>query len=277
MRRSRIPGALALAILVGLADVARADEQARIAPSWEEGFAEAVRRNVPVVVLLQSDADNVFVRLLSLPALANVLNDQAILLVGHRGGDHEPAKRVDKKTKTEVAYCPIYPQYTCDQHRDVYDNHAGGFDYTKLPAGFICRPDGTTLTDKLESLGAPQIAQKIQDAQVGLGEGVNRSEIDRLERKLAKGDEKLADQKLAAARRIYDDEAGSAKKPLLKEMVERRLQGLDAKALEMIDAAKALEGKARSDQLHKIEREMRGRAPGERAKAVMTELGITGE
>lgn len=78
---------------------------------------------------------------------------------------------------------------TCDQHRDVYDNHAGGFDYTKLPAGFICRPDGTTLTDKLESLGAPQIAQKIQDAQVGLGEGVSRSEIDRLERKLVKGDE----------------------------------------------------------------------------------------
>ena len=60
-------------------------------------------------------------------------------------------------------------------------------------------------------------------------------------------------------------------------MVERRLQALDAKALEMIDAAKALEGKPRSDQLHKIEREMRGRAPAERAKAVMTELGITGE
>lgn len=278
-RTRRAPGA-ALAPIVALAALALAapsaggEGWARLAPTWDEALAEAARRNVPLLVILESNDGAPFVRLLQNPQLAAALDEKAIVLVGYRGGDHAPEKRVDRREKREVEVCPVYPQLTCAQHTAVYDTYAGRFDYEKLPAAFICRPNGQVILDKVEALGAAQIIQKLDDAQAGLGGGVFRSELDRQERKLQKGDEKLEEGKLAAARRVYDDEAEAAKKPLLQEIVAKRLERLDAKAVELIEAARALEGKARSDQLHKIEREMRGRAPAERAKAVMQELGI---
>jgi hypothetical protein len=242
---------------------------------WDAGLEEARRRNVPVVVVLQKDGSTSFP--LTNPAVAGPLADRAVVIVGHRPGGHQPAKRVDKKEKKEVEYCPTYPSIACSVHDFVYNNYAGRYDYKDLPAAFICDKEGKAVESGVEKLGPPAIVQKLEAVQQKLGPGVFRSEIDKLERTLQKGDEKLADEKLAAARRVYDGEVEGAQKELLRIMVQARLTRLDAKAEEMIEAAKKLEGKARSDQLHKIEREMRGRGPGEKAQAVMKELGIEGE
>lgn len=253
---------------------ARADD-ARIALSWEEGLEEATRRNVPILVILQKDgAAMPFQGHLRQAAFASFLNDRAVVIVGHRANGHEPSKRIDARAKTEVEYCPVYPSIECSVHNTMYDMYAGRFDYAELPAAFICRPDGTAVLDKVERLGPPAIIEKINDAQSMLGEGIFFSEIDRLERKLQKGDEKLADGKLGPARRVYDSELEGAAKAFLRATCEERLTRLDARALQLIDEARAMAaGKPRSDMLHRIEREMRGRAPAERAAAVIKELG----
>jgi PAS domain-containing protein len=253
---------------------ARADD-ARIALSWEEGLAEATRRNVPILVILQKDgAAMPFQGHLRQAAFVSFLNDRAVLLVGHRPNGHEPAKRADPRTKTEVEYCPVYPSIECSVHNTMYDSYAGRFDYTDLPAAFICRPDGTMILDKIERMGTPVITEKINDAQSQLGEGIFFSEIERLERKLQKGDEKLADGKLGPARKVYEGELEDAAKAFLRGICEERITRLDARALELIEEARAMAaGKPRSDLLHRIEREMRGRPPGERAAEVIKELG----
>lgn len=262
---------IAAGAVLALAGSALADET-RIAASWDEGLAEAARRNVPVVVILQKDGAQPFVNHLQQPAFAQFLNDRAVVLVGHRPGGHEPAKRVDRREKREVEYCPLYLTIECRVHDEIYNTYAGRFDYQDLPAVFICRPDGRASQSGVERMAPPAIMEKINEAQAALGEGIFFSEVDRLERKLQKGDEKLADGKLGPARKIYEGELEDARKPLLRTTCERRLERLDARALELIEEARALEGKARSDALHRIEREMRSRAPGERAAEVLREL-----
>ncbi len=50
------------------------------------------------------------------------------------------------------------------------------------------------------------------------------------------------------------------------------MKKLDAKALEVIEAARTLKPKSRHDELKRIAREMKGRAPAEAALAVLAEL-----
>ena len=262
---------IAASALLALCAPAQADET-RIAASWDEGLAEAQRRNVPIVVILQKDGAQPFVNLLQQPALAQPLGDRAVVIVGHRPGGHEPARRVDRRERREVEYCPLYLTIECRSHDEVYNTYAGRFDYEELPAAFVCRPDGRAVVSGVERLAPPAIMEKVNETQVALGEGVFRSEVERLERKLLKGDEKLADGKQGPARKIFEGELEDARKPLLRAACEQRLEQLDARALELIEEARAREGKPRSDALHRIEREMRGRAPGERAAEVLREL-----
>lgn len=256
--------------VLALAAPALADET-RIAASWDEGLAEAQRRNVPILVILQKEEAQPFVKNLQQAAFAQFLNDRAVVIVGHRPNGHQPAKRVDRD-KQEVEFCPLYLSIQCSVHDAIYNDYAGRFDYAELPAAFICRPDGRTSQSGIERMGPPAIMEKINEAQAALGEGTFRSELDRLERKLQKGDEKLADGKLGPARKVYEAELEDARKPLLRAACEERIARLDARALELIEEARALAGKARSDALHKIEREMRGHPPGERAAEVLREL-----
>ncbi len=262
---------IAAGALVALATSARA-EGTRIAATWDEGLAEAQRRNVPILVVLQKDGAQPFVNHLQQPAFAQFLDDRAVVLVGHRPGGHEPARRVDRRERREVEYCPLYLSIACAAHDEVYNTYAGRFDYQDLPAAFICKPDGRASVDGVERLAPPAIMEKINEAQAALGEGIFFSEVERLERKLQKGDEKLADGKLGAARKVYEGELEDARKPLLRATCEQRIERLDARALELIEEARALQGKARSDALHRIEREMRGRPPAERAAEVLREL-----
>lgn len=275
MRRAPAIG-VALALALACLPAARAGDGpgVRIAATWDEGLAEAARRNVPILVIIQKEGAAPFARLMAQPAFAATLNDRCIVIVMHRPGGHEPAKRMDPKEKVEVEYCPVYPSIQCKSHDDAYNIYAGRYDYKEPPAAFICRPDGAAILSGVEKMGAPVIQEKLNDAQTQLGEGVFQTEIDRLERKLQKGDEKLEGGKLGPARKVYEDELEGVTKPILKGMVEERIARLDARALEMIDEAKALEGKPRSDALHKIEREMRGRPPAEKAAAVIKELGL---
>lgn len=263
----------AAALLVSAAS-AHADD-ARIALSWEEGLEEATRRNVPILVILQKDGGAMpFQNHLRQPAFVTHLNDRAVVIVGHRPNGHEAAKRADPRTKTEVEYCPVYPSIECSVHNTMYDMYAGRFDYAELPAAFICRPDGTMILDKVERMAPPVITGKIDDAQSQLGEGIFFSEIERLERKLSKGDEKLTEGKLGAARKVYESELEDAAKAVLRATCEERMARLDARAGELITEARAMPaGKPRSDLLHRIEREMRGRPPAEVAAAAIKELG----
>mgnify|MGYP000198940690 CR=1 FL=1 len=109
--------------LLSSAMSARADE-ARIAPTWEEGIEEATRRNVPILVILQKDgAPMPFQGHLRQAAFVGFVNDRCVVIVGHRGGGHEPSKRVERD-KTEVEYCPIYPSIQCSVHNTMYDMYA---------------------------------------------------------------------------------------------------------------------------------------------------------
>ena len=269
MRQALLASALALV----LAGAARAQGGPIIANTWDEGLAESARRNVPILVIIQKEGAAPFARMLTQGAFAQFVRDRVIVIVAHRPGGHEPAKRVEKD-KTETEYCPVYPGIRCQTHDDIYNTYAGRYDYKDMPAAFICRPDGRAILDGIEKLGAPAIQQKLEDAQTQLGEGVFMSEIDRLERKLLKGDEKLGDGKLGPARKVYEEELETATKPILRGMVEERIAQLDARAMAMIEDARKLEGKPRSDALHKIEREMRGRGPGTEAEKVIKELGL---
>lgn len=193
---------LAAGALLALAAPALADEPAaRIAPSWDEGLAEARRRNIPVLVILQKDGAQPFVKHLQQPAFAQFLDDRAVVIVGHRPGGHQPAKRVDRREGREVEYCPLYLSIPCSVHDAIYNDDSGRFDYAELPAAFICRPDGRASLSGVERMAPPAIMTKIDEAQAALGEGTFRSEAERLERKLQKGDEKLAEGKLGAARK----------------------------------------------------------------------------
>ena len=270
--RLPVVGALALALLP--LQVARAGDAVKIAASWDEGVAEATRRNVPLLVVIQTEKAMPFVRMMAQPAFAQTLNDRCIVIVAHRPGGHEPAKRVDPKEKVEVEYCPHYAGIQCSTHETIWNVYSGRYEFKEPPAAFICRPDGTAILSGIERMGAPAIGEKLNDAQTQLGEGVFQSEIDRLERKLQKGDEKLGDGKLGPARKVYEEELETATKPILRATVEDRIKKLDERAVQMIEEAKALEGKPRADALHKIEREMRGRAPGEHAAKVIKELGL---
>jgi hypothetical protein len=196
-----------------------------------------------------------------------------LILIAHRGGEHEPVKQVDPRTKSEKEVCPIYPQLTCDIHKGFYDEKAGHFDYEELPAGFILRPDGSKALDKIEGLGAKALMKKISEAQFALGEGVFASEIARLEKKLKKGDAFLAKAKFKSARKVYEKPLKKKKlKKHLKGIVDARLAALDKGALEAIEAAKGLDPKQRHETLKRIAREMKGREPSERAKAVLAEV-----
>jgi hypothetical protein len=250
----------------------------RIAASWDEGLAEAARRNVPIFVVLQKDGAAPFAQTFQQPAFAQFLNDRCVVLVGHRPNGHQPAKRVEGRgaDRHEVEYCPVYLTIPCAVHDAIYNDYAGRFDYKDLPAAFICRPDGHVMFDKVEAMGPPAIQQKVAEAQATLGEGVFGSELDRLEHKLGKGDEKLAQGHLQSARKVYEDEREAARKPLLQQLCDERLTRLDARAVELIDEAKAKNGKERTDELHRIEREMRGRAPAEAALKALQELEAGG-
>lgn len=258
-------------LLLALAPAAQADE-VRVAATWDDGLAEAQRRNVPVLVVLQRDGRQPFVQHFQQPAFAQFLNDRAVVIVGHQRGGHEPVKRVDRRERREVDACPLYGAVECKAHEEVFERYAGRFDYTDLPAAFICRPDGRAALDGVERMAPAAIMQKLGEAQTGLGEGLFASEIERLERKLQKGDEKLQEGKLGAARKVYEAELEAARKPLLRATCEERVTRLDARALELIEEARGLSGKNRTDTLHRIEREMRGRPPAERAAEVLREV-----
>lgn len=245
----------------------------KLATDWDETFAEAKRRNIPVVFFLGRDKKTPWVQQFTVPALAAFLNDRALVIVGHRGGEHAPETVVDPKTKKETLLCPIYKQFHCSVHKAFHDDYAGNFDYKELPAGFILRPDESTASEGVAELSVKKLMAKINDAQFALGDGVFKSEILKLEKKLSKGDEKLDKSKLKAARKIYEKPLKDAKlKAHLKTIVEDRLKKLDAKALEIIEAAKTLEAKRRHEELKRIAREMKGRAPAEAAEKVLAEV-----
>lgn len=264
---------LALAFVCSLlaAPSARA-QQVELAPSWEDGFKEATDRNVPVLVLIGRDGHAPWVDFFQQPAFAKFCWDRVVVLIAHKGGGHQPETKVDPKTKEETKVCPLYPGLTCAQHLAVYEAHAGSWDYKDEPFGVICRPNGTTALEGVACSSVKAMMEKLDEAQTGLGEGVFRSDLTKLEKKLEKGDEKLADGKLKAARGVYEKELkAKGIKSFMTKIVEERLAKLDAKALELIEAAKGLEGKAKVDELHRIAREMKGREPGEVADKALAE------
>jgi hypothetical protein len=158
--------------------------------------------------------------------------------------------------------CPVYGKAIgCALHKAFFDDRAGLFDYEELPTGFILRPDKSKALGHAERLTAKKLMEKLGEAQFGLGPGVFLSAITKLEKKLSKGDEKLAKNMFKAARKVYE-KAAKSKRPIhahLQGIIDGRFETLDKKALEGIEKAKALEGKARRDELKRIAREMKGR------------------
>ncbi len=260
---SRAP--LVAALLLAAASPAAA--QATVAASWEAGFEEAKARNVPVLVALGKDAR--VLQGLQNPALARLLDERVVIVVGHRPGGHEPVEQVDPRTREKRLACPLFPTIACEVHDAVYNDKAGLFDYQDLPAAFLLRPDGGTAEKNVERLGPKDLPAKLDELQRALGPGTFRSEIARLEHKLSKGDAKLDKGHLKGARKVYEKEQEKADEPYLSQMVATRLEALDARALELIEAARQ-EGDAGA--LKRIAREMKGRAPAEAAEAALGEV-----
>jgi hypothetical protein len=265
--RARALGpAVLLALLAGTARPAAA--QVQLARTWEAALEEATARNVPILIGFGKEAQHPFVQLLKNPETAGLLEDRAIVLVGHRPNDHEPLEQLDPKTKEKKLVCPLFPQLTCDVHDAIYNDRAGYFDYNELPAAFFLRPSGDTAVKNVERVAPKQLGQKLEGVQKELGEGVWRSEIDRLEKKLVKGDQKVEKGHLKGALKAFEDELEGAKKDYLKKMVEARLAALDEAAMKMIEEAKQdADEKRRRDTLLRIARELKGRAPAEAAEA----------
>jgi hypothetical protein len=195
-------------------------------------------------------------------------------LVGHRGGSHEPETKLDPRTKKQVEVCPVYGMaIACEVHRAFFNDYAGHYDYSDLPAGFILRPNKKMIVGGIGSLAGKKLMAKIDEAQFGLGEGVFASEIASLEKKLAKGDKKLEKNKFKAAISAYVKASKKKKlKAHLKKIVDARYEALDKKAMDAIEAATQLEPDKRHDELKRIARECKGRAPSEHAKKVLADV-----
>ncbi|RMG10802.1 MAG: hypothetical protein D6731_16745 [Planctomycetota bacterium] len=262
---------LCAAALLGSATVC-VGQPVPLATDWDATFEAAKQRNVPVLFLLGRDGKTPWTAWFENPKLANYLADRVLVIVGHRGGGHAPAKHRDPKTGEEVERCPVYPQLTCSVHKRFYDEKAGYFDYEELPAGFLLRPDGKQAAAGVAALSAKALQQKIEEVQFALGEGVFASEIARLERGLAKGDAYLAKGKFKAARKIYEKPLKKRLKAHLERIVRGRLEALDEAANEAIEAARDLPPKKRHETLKRIARELKGRAPEERARRVLAEV-----
>ena len=76
--------------------------QTKLASDWDEAFEEATRRNVPVLFLLGRDTKAPWAQWMTVPAIAKYMNDRVLILVGHRGGSHEPETKLDPRTKKQV-------------------------------------------------------------------------------------------------------------------------------------------------------------------------------
>jgi len=241
---------------------------------WDEAFEEAKRRNVPVLVAIGKDGKD-WSSQFKREFLFRFLNDRVIVLVAHRGGEHQPETRVDPKTKETSEFCPLYPAITCAVHAQIYTDKSGLWDWEEAPYLVICRPDGSTHLEKAGGKGPKGLMEKLEEAQFSLGEGVFASDLTRLEKKLAQGDEKREKGMLKGALKVYEKELSSKRtKGHMKVIVEAHLKDLDVKALQMIEEAKE---KKDLETLNRIAREMKGREAGEKAAEAVAELEGAGK
>lgn len=266
-----LPGLILGLALCGPA-LAAGPQQVKIATDWDGAFEAAKKRNIPVLVVLGSDNKGKapWVATFKDKGMVRYLNDRVIVIVGHSGTKHKPAKRVDRKTRKEIEYCPLYPSITCAVHNTIITDKAGFFDYDTLPAGFVVSPEKKVLVKKVETSGPKALPKKIEEAQRKIGEGVFLSDIKRLNKKLAKADKKLAEGKLSTARRHYEKYLKKKRlKKFIRDLAKKRLEKLDARARELIkDALKEKPGPAK-EILKRIAREMRGRKPSEEAEQAL--------
>lgn len=242
-----------------------------LAKGWDEAFAEAEKRNIPVLVGIGQDKKpNVFEIWFKNPGVVRLLNDRVVVLIAYSGTVHKPIKQVDPKTKEEREVCPLFPATTCELHNQLYTDKAGFFDYETLPAAFLVSPKKKTIKKGVESANPKTLPTFLAEAQQTLGEGVFLSDVGRLDKKLAKADAKLEEGKLSTARRYYEKQLKKKMKAFVKKLAQQRLERLDAKARAMIEAAEKEKPGPRAEILKRIAREMRGRAPSKEAEAALS-------
>jgi hypothetical protein len=155
--------------------------------------------------------------------------------------------------------CPVYDTIDCETHTAMHKAARKATGYKGLPTLFVADASGERVVDvnMLLSTG-PQIRQAIEQAQQEIGgEPVLQSQIDRVDRDLAKGDAKLEAGKFRSALKLYRGVAERERAEFLRERAAQRVEALRQVAQAAIEDA-AAEPRAKAQRaLKKLARELR--------------------
>jgi hypothetical protein len=93
----------------------------RLAKSWDEALAEALRRKVPIFLSLQFDTcgqcDRTRAQLFADPRFVAYCNERMVVAVGHKPGHAED----DPHPENADGSCPLYAGLACWQHHALFD------------------------------------------------------------------------------------------------------------------------------------------------------------
>ncbi len=183
------------------------------------------------------------------------VSEFAVAVVGHREA-HEEVEQVDPRTGVKRTVCPVYGSIPCQAHQTSMSQARGSFDFSGVPASFVCDSSGK-LVSKVSGMAPQKFIEALNEAQQKIGKAPLRgSQVMKMERDLLKGDVALRKGKFGDALESYKEVADDEDVPeFVRKKANKRVEGVVPAALKAIEEAKALDGSKAKRALKKLARE----------------------
>jgi hypothetical protein len=171
------------------------------------------------------------------PTFVDYINEFAVAVIGH-SGQHAEIERQNPKTGAVEQVCPHYDTIPCSVHNTCSTQARPNFDFRGVPATFVCDPTGKILTKDV-----PRNPQGTIDALTKAQQTIGA---------------KLRSGKFKDALKAYQKVLGKDDIPeFILARARQRVEDLQARALEAIAEAQALDAKKAKKQLKKLIKEFK--------------------